>query len=336
MGSMNFHWLSNKRIVVTGAAGFLGSHLVDKLLEHGATVIGVDNYITGSARNLSHLQGNPAFTFIEADVSTPAEEYLPAEQIDGILHFASPASPPRYQAHPVETYLVNSLGTHHLLQYLKKFHPSARFLFAGTSEAYGEPEVHPQPESYWGNVNPNGIRSCYDESKRLGETICGVHQRDFGMDTRIVRIFNTYGPRMDVTDGRIIPNFATQALAGKPITIYGDGNQTRSFCYVDDLVVGILRFFIAENVVGETINLGNPEEFTALDAAKSIWKSIHNDGTEPVFAFEPEKKDDPTRRKPDISKATKLLGWQPAVSFADGLRPTIDYFRDEIHRNLKV
>ena len=336
MERMQLSWLQNKCIVVTGAAGFLGSHLCDRLLAEGARVIGVDNLITGSEKNIRHLKDNPDFTFIKADVTQPAESYLPSLLIDGILHFASPASPPRYQAKPVETYLVNSIGTHYLLQYLKKFHPSARFFFASTSEVYGDPGVHPQPEEYWGNVNPNGIRSCYDEGKRLGETICGVHQRDFGMDVRIVRIFNTYGPRMDKSDGRIIPNFASQAMAGKPITIYGDGNQTRSFCYVDDLVEGILRYFSAADLSGETINLGNPEEYTALEAARVIWKSVHADDSEPIFAFESEKSDDPTRRKPDIAKATRLLDWQPTIPFAEGLKKTITYFRDEIVGGLQV
>lgn len=333
---MELSWLQHKRILVTGAAGFLGSHLVDRLLAQGATVIGVDNFITGTERNLAHLEHNSNFTFIKADVSQPVQAYLPEQPLDGILHFASPASPPRYQAKPVETYLVNSLGTHYLLQYLKEFQPAARFFFASTSEVYGDPEQHPQSEQYWGNVNPNGIRACYDEAKRLGETICGVHQRNFQLDVRIVRIFNTYGPRMDATDGRIIPNFVSQALAGKPMTIYGDGNQTRSFCYVDDLIEGILRYFSAEGLGGETINLGNPEEFTALETARIIWQSTHQDGSEPILAFESEKLDDPLRRMPDISKAQRLLAWQPTIPFAEGLVKTVSFFRDEIQRSLQV
>ncbi len=333
---MQLSWYQNKHLIVTGAAGFLGSHLVDRLLAEGATVIGIDNLITGTTRNLEHLTGNPAFTFINADVTHPVESYIPAGAIDGIFHFASPASPPRYQAKPVETYLVNSIGTHYLLQHLNQFYPSARFFFASTSEVYGDPELHPQPETYFGNVNPNGIRSCYDESKRLGETICGIHNRNFQLDVRIVRIFNTYGPRMDMTDGRIIPNFASQALASKPITIYGDGNQTRSFCYVLDLIEGIVRYFAAENLGGETINLGNPEEFSALEAAKVIWQCTHNDDSLPIFAFEPEKADDPVRRKPDISKANRLLDWQPSMTFADGLIKTIAFFRAEVERSLLV
>lgn len=336
MKHMQQSWLQHKRIVVTGAAGFLGSHIVDRLLSEGAAVIGVDNLITGSERNLEAARTHQDFTFINADVSQPAEQYLPPEKIDGVFHFASPASPPRYQAKPVETYLVNSIGTHYLLQYLKQYHPQARFFFASTSEVYGDPEIHPQPESYWGNVNPNGVRACYDESKRLGETICGIHQRDFAMDVRIVRIFNTYGPRMDITDGRIIPNFVSQSLAGKPITIYGDGNQTRSFCYVDDLVEGIVRYFCTETLNGETINLGNPQELTAIETADTIWRSIHQDQSKPIFSFESQKSDDPTRRKPDITKAQQLLDWQPRISFADGLLPTIAFFRDELHRNLQV
>lgn len=333
---MQIPWLQHKRILVTGVAGFLGSHLVDRLLAEDATVVGVDNFITGTERNLEHLKDNSNFTFINADVSQPVKDYLPEQQIDGILHFASPASPPRYQANPVETYLVNSLGTHYLLQYLKEYHPEARFLFASTSEVYGDPEQHPQSEHYWGNVNPNGIRACYDEGKRLGETICGVHQRDFNLDVRIVRIFNTYGPRMDITDGRIIPNFISQALASKPMTIYGDGNQTRSFCFVDDLIEGIVRYFGAEALSGETINLGNPEEFTALETARAVWQSIHQDDSEPIFTFESEKQDDPLRRMPDISKARRLLDWHPSLAFSQGIEPTVTFFREEVQRSLQV
>lgn len=319
-------WFTQKTIVVTGAAGFIGSHLVEALLQAGAQVIGVDNFITGQKINLASVQSQSGFRFIEADCSQPAELYLPSDvAIDAVLHFASPASPPRYQAHPVETYQVNAWGTHYLLEYLKAHHPDARLLFASTSEVYGDPAMHPQPESYWGNVNPNGLRSCYDESKRLGETICGVAYRSFQFDTRIVRIFNTYGPRMDAIDGRIIPNFVNQALNKKELTIYGDGSQTRSLCHVDDLVEGILIFLAQANVSGETINLGNDEEFTAIEIARQIWDSIHP-GETPTFTYHPIPEDDPVRRRPDLTKARRLLGWQPRIDFKTGVRSVIDYF----------
>jgi len=264
-------WLKEKSVIVTGGAGFIGSHLCERLLNEGAKVTAIDNFITGQPKNIEQLKTNPNFTFIEADVTQAPESYfLNIKTIDLVLHFASPASPPKYQAKPVETYLVNSLATHQLLQYLVKNHPQAKFLFASTSEVYGNPLEHPQKETYWGNVNPNGMRSCYDEAKRLGETICGVHQRDLGMDVRIVRIFNTYGPRIDLDDGRVIPSFVKELKAGGPLTVYGDGSQTRSFCYVDDLVEGILRLATSKDGNGKTVNLGNPGEFTILDAAKVI------------------------------------------------------------------
>jgi len=319
-------FLYEKTVVVTGAAGFLGSHLCDVLLESGAKVIGVDNFITGRAKNLSHLESNQHFSFIEADVNTDPTTYLKDVKPDVVLHFASPASPPRYQEHPVETYLVNSYATHLLLSFLTEHAPEARFLFAGTSEAYGDPSVHPQPESYWGNVNPNGVRSCYDEAKRMGETVCGVFNRDFGMDTRIVRIFNTYGPRMNPADGRVIPNLVMQALKGEPMTIYGAGTQTRSYCYVDDLIAGIVAFLVHPDLAGETLNIGNPEEFSILETADEIAKVTGSD--EKVFESLPS--DDPLRRQPDISKAVSLLDWKPSVSFSDGLTKTIEYFKSEL------
>lgn len=324
---MKLPYLEHKTVVVTGAAGFIGSHLCDRLLAEGAKVVGIDNFLTGRPANLEHLLAdqNEQFTFIEADVNNHPETYLSSmTEIDLVLHFASPASPPRYQAHPVETYLVNSLATHQILQYLLHKHAEARFLFASTSEVYGDPQIHPQVEGYWGNVNPNGVRSCYDEAKRLGETICGVHQRDFGMDVRMVRIFNTYGPRIDPEDGRIIPNLLKQALAGDKLTVYGDGLQTRSYCYVDDLVEGILRLASFDNLSGETVNLGNPGEFTVLETAEIIRKEI-NESLE--IAYLPLPKDDPTRRRPDISKAKHLLDWEPQVTFEEGLQKTIEFFR---------
>ncbi len=338
-------FFAGKLVLVTGAAGFIGSHLVETLWDLGAAVIGVDNFISGQRRNITELNqiakemqlSSESWTFIEADVTQDPKSYLPAavitgeQQLDVVLHFASPASPPGYQAHPVETYMVNSMATHRLLEWLKEMRSPARFLFASTSEVYGDPLVHPQLESYWGNVNPNGKRSCYDESKRLGETICGVHQRDFGMDVRIVRIFNTYGPRMDLNDGRIIPNFIKQALQGEPLTIYGDGQQTRSYCYVSDLVEGILALAAGGRLSGETINLGNPGEFTALETAKIIEAAVSGKPAQAEkYQYLPLPADDPTKRRPNIDKAQSVLGFEPKVDFAAGLEKTIAYFRQVI------
>jgi nucleoside-diphosphate-sugar epimerase len=328
-----FEYLQGKTVLLTGVAGFIGSNLLEKLLENGAHVIGVDNYITGRPENLTNYLDESGyslldnFEFVKADVTQPVSSYLTSDRkIDVILHFASPASPPRYQAFPVETYLVNSIGTHYLAEFLKNHNPGGRFLFAGTSEIYGDPQVHPQPESYWGNVNPNGKRSCYDESKRLGETICGVFNRDFNLDTRIVRIFNTYGPNMDPLDGRVIPNFITQALQKHPMTIYGDGSYTRSYCYISDLIEYILRFICKDGLAGETINIGNPTEFTTLETARVIYNLI-NPGEELQTVNEPLPEDDPSRRSPDITKAKQLLEFEPQIEFAKGLETTIEYFR---------
>ncbi len=311
-----------KKVVVTGAAGFLGSHLVDALLAQGADVIGIDNFITGSKLNLSHLDDNSNFHFIQADVIKQPETYLVNVVPDYLFHFASPASPPQYQKYPVETYLVNSWATHQLLTFLRKQNPKATFIFAGTSEAYGDPQVHPQSETYWGNVNPNGVRSCYDESKRMGETICGVFYRDFGFDTRIVRIFNTYGPRMSLDDGRVIPNLISLALQKKPLSIYGDGSQTRSYCYVTDLIAGIIAVSKNNSCSGETINLGNPGEFTILETAKEIEKVLGSS----EYVYKPLPADDPLQRKPDIKKAKSILGWEPTIAFPEGLAKTIAFF----------
>ncbi len=321
-------FFQNKTVLVTGAAGFIGSHLSETCLQYGAKVIGVDNFLTGRRENLKTFQSNSNFTFIEADVIKRPTEYLPENvKIDVLLHFASPASPPRYQAHPIETYLVNTMGTHNLLQYLQQNSPTARVVFASTSEVYGDPQIHPQVENYWGNVNPNGVRSCYDEAKRLGETICGVHQRDLGMDIRIVRIFNTYGPRIDPTDGRVIPQFISEALQNKAYSIFGDGSQTRSYCYVSDLVDGILRLAALENGAGQTVNIGNPGEYTVLQTAQEVHQLIHPD-VEFKADFKPLPKDDPTRRQPDIQKANQLLEWRPRVMLRDGLIQTIMHFRN--------
>lgn len=328
---------SGKTVLVTGAAGFVPSHLVEELLSLGANVIGVDNFLTGRAKNVAEIQRHPQaaqFRFIEADVIAKPETYLPMEDLFenplvAIFHMASPASPPLYQAHPVETYQVNSFATHYLLDFIRSNFPRARFVFASTSEVYGDPEVHPQPESYWGMVNPNGVRSCYDEAKRLGETICGVFERDFGVDVRIMRIFNTYGPRMDPKDGRVIPNFVKQALENVPMTIYGTGSQTRSYCFVSDLVVGIARLGGLPDLKGQTINLGNPDEYTILETAKVIYSEIHEqDLPESQTEFKPLPGDDPVRRRPDSTKAQAVLGWSPKVSLVDGLKLTISYFRD--------
>ena len=338
-------YFTNKTVLLTGAAGFIGSHLVDQLLGFGARVIGVDNFITGRKINLVHLRENTNFHLLEADASQPTAGYLDAfrsdsanqafAQIDLVLHFASPASPPAYQNHPIETYLVNSSGTHNLLTYFQAQSPQTRFLFASTSEVYGDPLVHPQKEDYFGNVNPNGERSCYDESKRLGETMCGVFARNFDLDVRIVRIFNTYGPRMRYDDGRILPNFINQALAKQPLTVYGNGQQTRSYCYVSDLVRGILLMASGENLQGETINLGNPEEYTVLETAALTQKIINGQVGQSDIVFAALPKDDPTRRKPDIGKAAALLNFQPEIAFREGLEKTIAYFQTEESRILE-
>ncbi len=316
------NYYRHRRVLVTGAAGFLGSHLVDALLEAGASVVGVDNLVTGKLKNLKKALTSPHFEFIQADVTQPPTSYLDKatnSNFDLVFHFASPASPPRYQEKPIQTYLVNSLGTHLLLSWLKETNPKARFIFASTSEVYGNPEIHPQPETYWGNVNPNGVRSCYDEAKRLGETICGVWERDFGLDVRIARIFNTYGPRLDPDDGRVVSNFIKQAKLKKPLTIYGEGTQTRSYCYVLDLVVGFLKLASLPDLKGQTINLGNPEEYTVRETAQIIWSTINPD-KKLRLKFKPLPKDDPVRRRPDISKAKKLLGWEPKIDFRTGVR----------------
>ena len=327
-----------KLAIVTGASGFVGSHLVDWLLNQDYKVIGIDNFITGRRQNLAHLTDNPNFKLIEADVSQPAANYLSLNLQDVffdqtfdnglispefIFHLASPASPPRYQAKPVETYLVNSIGTHYLLDWIKTNSSQTKFIFASTSETYGDPAVHPQPETYWGNVNPNGVRACYDESKRMGEAICGVFHRNFDLDVRIARIFNTYGPRMDPADGRVIPNFIKQAETKQPYTIYGDGSQTRSYCYISDLVEGLWRLGTESVARGQTINLGNPGEYTVLETAKIIHQIVRGDQTEFKTQQLPLPGDDPTRRQPDITKAKQILNWQPQVEFAAGLKQTV-------------
>jgi len=322
--------MQNKHVLVTGASGFVGSHLVDSLLSLGAQVVGVDNFLTGNKNNLTQALANPQFHLIEADAIEEPSSYLTSLgsiQFEYIFHLASPASPPRYQQHPQLTYRVNSLGTDRLLAFLQKTNPTGRFIFASTSEVYGDPEEHPQKESYWGHVNPNGLRSCYDEGKRLGETICGVYHRQFDLDVRIARIFNTYGPRLDSKDGRIISNFITQALAGEKLSVYGDGSQTRSYCYVADLVQGLIALAVNNGARGQTINLGNPEEFSVEETARLVYKAVK--GTDQGLELEHKTlpADDPVRRQPDISLANSLLGFEPQVKFAEGIKQTIAWFR---------
>lgn len=308
------------RIVVTGGAGFIGSHLCARLLKDGHQVIAVDNLITGSRRNIAQLLGHPAFSFLEHDVVQPLD--LPTE---AIFHLASPASPKGYMEHPVETALVNSQGTYQLLEMARR--QRARFLLASTSEAYGDPQEHPQVEGYWGHVNPVGPRACYDESKRFGEALTVTFVRAHDLDARIIRIFNTYGPHSDPDDGRIVPNFITQALAGEPMTVYGDGAQTRSLCYVEDLVEGIRAVMFGDGLQGEVTNLGNPEEHTVLEYAHLIRRLCRSNSS---IEFRPLPQDDPTKRCPDITKARTRLGWEPRVGLEEGLRRTIEWFESAV------
>lgn len=311
------------RILISGAAGFLGSHLTDLLLSQGHEVVGVDNFITGKPRNIAHLEGQERFKFIRHDVIAPLE--IPGG-LDRIYHMASPASPVGYVKHQVATLKVNSQGTWNLLELaLKK---DARFLMASTSECYGDPAVHPQREDYWGNVNPIGLRSMYDEAKRFGEACTMAFHRERGADTRIVRIFNTYGPRMDPYDGRVVISFIRQALNDEPITVFGDGRQTRSLCYVSDLVRGINLTMESDFI--EPINLGNPEEMTILQIAREILALVP--GTRSQIVHQPMPPDDPRVRCPDITRARQILGWQPQVARRDGLARMIDFYRDELRK----
>jgi dTDP-glucose 4,6-dehydratase len=308
------------RILVTGAAGFLGSHLCDRLLAEGHDVIGMDNLITGNTENLAHLERTPRWRLVRHDVTTFIDVAGP---LDGVLHFASPASPIDYLELPIQTLKVGSLGTHNALGLaLAK---GARFLLASTSEVYGDPLQHPQPESYWGNVNPVGPRGVYDEAKRFGEAMTMAYHRYHGLDTRIVRIFNTYGPRMRPQDGRVVSNFIVQALRGEPLTVYGDGLQTRSFCYVDDLVEGIYRVFLRGTP--DPVNLGNPDEFTVLQLAERV---LALTGAPGPIVRKPLPVDDPRVRQPDIGLARRTLDWAPAIPLDEGLRRTIPYFRERL------
>jgi len=305
------------RFIMSGAAGFIGSHLSDRLIAEGHSVIGLDNFITGAARNLEHLNGNPAFTFHEWDVCRPWEIDTP---VDGVLHLASLASPKDYLEHPIETLEVGSTGTRNMLEVARRY--QARFLLTSTSECYGDPLVHPQVETYWGNVNPVGPRSCYDESKRYAEAITMAYHRVYNLPTNIARIFNTYGPRMQLNDGRVVPAFIDQALRGKPMTVFGDGSQTRSFCYVDDLVDGLYRLMLSAERY--PVNLGNPVEMTILEFAERIRRIM---GATAPLRFEPLPEDDPKQRQPQIDKAKRVLGWEPKIGLEAGLRQTIEYFQ---------
>ena len=305
------------RVLITGAAGFLGSHLTDRFLSDGHSVVGLDNFITGNPDNIAHLIGHERFEFVRHNISTYT--YV-AGTLDGVLHFASPASPVDYLEHPIATLKVGALGTHNALGLAKA--KGARFFLASTSEVYGDPQVHPQPESYWGHVNPVGPRGCYDEAKRFAEAMTMAYHRYHGIDTRIVRIFNTYGPRMRPRDGRVVSNFIVQALTGEPLTIYGDGNQTRSFCYVADEVEGLYRLFMKGD--SDPTNIGNPNEFTVRQLAELV---VELTGTRSQIVSHPLPTDDPKVRKPDITRARTMLGWEPQVALRDGVLRTIDYFR---------
>lgn len=312
--------MDNSRILVTGGAGFLGSHLCDRLIDSGHEVLCVDNYYTGSKENVIQLMGNPRFELLRHDVTFPL--YV---EVDRIYNLACPASPVHYQADPVQTTKTSVHGAINMLGLAKR--TGARILQASTSEVYGDPEIHPQPEAYWGRVNPVGIRSCYDEGKRCAETLFFDYWRQHQLEIKVMRIFNTYGPRMHPNDGRVVSNFIVQALRGEPITIYGDGTQTRSFCYVDDLVDGMIRLMNSPAEITGPVNIGNPGEYTMLELAEAVLKLV---GGSSRLVFEPLPSDDPKQRQPEISLAKEKLGWEPKVSLEDGLRETIAYFRKKI------
>lgn len=309
------------RVVITGGAGFLGSHICDRLLNAGNEVICLDNLSTGSVDNIAHLLGHARFRFYNHDVT---EYIFIGQPVDAVMHFASPASPRYYLEMPIQTLKVGALGTHKTIGLAK--HAKARFLMASTSETYGDPLVNPQPESYWGNVNPIGSRGVYDEAKRFAEALVMAYYRYHGVDTRIARIFNTYGPRMRPHDGRVVSNFIVQALQGEPLTVYGSGQQTRSFCFVEDEVEGLVRLLMVPNAedVHLPVNIGNPHELTVLEIAEKI---IQLSGSKSRILFEPLPEDDPKVRRPDISRAKQLLDWSPKISLDEGLQHTIDYFR---------
>jgi len=321
---------------VTGGAGFLGSHLCDRLVADGHTVVAFDNFVTGARRNLSEALASGRCTLVEADVSEPLDAAIASLAADLqvpqlIMHFASPASPLDYGRDPIGTLRVNAFGAAHLCTLARK--TSARLFMASTSESYGDPLEHPQRETYWGNVNPVGMRSCYDEAKRFAEAYVTSAAREMGIDGRVVRIFNTYGPRMQPGDGRVIPNFCMSALRGEALTIYGDGSQTRSFCYVDDLIEGIVRFAMAPNLSGAVINIGNPGEFTIGELARIVAEIV---GVPLDFEERPLPPDDPTRRRPDITVARERLGWEPHVDLRTGLERTVAYFRNFVETAARV
>jgi UDP-glucuronate decarboxylase len=310
---------SPSRVLITGGAGFLGSHLCERYLAKGAEVICLDNFFTGNKRNVQHLMDNKNFELVRHDVIDP---YF--AEVDLILNFACPASPVHYQHNPIKTMKTSFFGAYHMLGLAKRL--GARILHASTSEVYGDPQVHPQPESYWGNVNPIGIRSCYDEGKRVAETLCFDYRRQHQTDIRVIRIFNTYGPRMAVDDGRVVSNFIVQALRGEDLTVYGKGDQTRSFCFVDDLVDGIVKFSETDGELGP-LNLGNDGEFSILELAEEVLKQV---GGKSKIAFKPLPGDDPKCRRPDLTKTKATLGWTPKVQLKDGLVKTIAYFRETL------
>jgi dTDP-glucose 4,6-dehydratase len=313
------------RALVTGGAGFLGSHLCDALLAEGYSVVAVDNLLTGRMSNIEHLRRDGNFEFLQLDINRPFE----CGEVNYVFHFASPASPVDYTIHGIETLKVGSLGTMHALEIAHKYH--AKYLFASTSECYGDPLEHPQKETYWGNVNTIGPRSVYDEAKRFSEALTMAYHRYHAVDTRLVRIFNTYGPRMQLNDGRVIPNFMKQALRGEDLTVYGDGKQTRSFCYATDEIDGFLR--LSKTDEHFPVNIGNPNEFTVLECAKRV---IAVTGSKSQIRFEKLPQDDPKQRRPDISKARKLLGWEPKVGLDDGLQMSLEYFRVAVAAEVPV
>jgi UDP-glucuronate decarboxylase len=318
--------LSRKRILVTGGAGFIGSHLCERLLTLGHEVLCVDNFFTGRRTNVAHLLEDPHFELLRHDITFPL--YV---EVDEIYNLACPASPVHYQFDPVQTTKTNVLGAINMLGLGKRLR--AKLLQASTSEVYGNPAVHPQTEDYWGNVNPNGRRSCYDEGKRCAETLCFDYHRQHGVLIKVARIFNTYGPRMHPNDGRVVSNFVVQALTGEPITVYGDGTQTRSFCYVSDLIDGLVRLMAADDKVVGPINLGNPGEFTILELAEMV---INFTNSRSSIAYAPLPADDPVQRRPDIARARDLLGWQPRISLEEGLQRMIPYFEQRLQRNIAL